>query len=879
MKDLQSIRSSDLKGTIKCQYEEQDRSLYYNIEYSTTNSEKEIEAFFELVLGMNERQKQFFIEPIFLENNAAEKMFVYYPGNDISSLYFFNGINEINDFKPGKKDKLLLMKWIFSFICGIKVLFNNNFTKIKIFDKSIFIDSLMEARLFYVKYQNEKDKISIIPISEYFLPHEEINICMNENKNSSTENHIIIDDEKKSVYSIGVFMLSLLTRKLPDSYFENKSRNKIFEQINNGIFLKKIPECPWKNIINKCLSKDPTKRPAINDLIELFLKKENCLDDNIFNEFFEWIRFKFNLNEKNQDEIFKAITAILGEEIQPKTNDIPLNQFFRISDLSKFTKLARGTCFEDRLTENCEEMLEELYNNVLCDQMKKLYSSNKTKVPDKYKFMSLLTEHNSDGNLDFWHRGCIKLFSVDNMDDNQSFFLRVYKQTHSIRFELPTEIEFPQNYIEKLNDNRLFVHVYINDQNELKNEISLYPFLNVHNIIFNFSLSQKLHAKQKIKWLYQTAAALQVLHKEGFTISDFNDQKVFIDMDLNAYLFPSNVIQIDSKKEKEFDFSDDFNNINFFYPPELISGDFNRSEKMLSYSFGVFMLELLYDVFPGIQMKNLSASDKQKILLKKRKLFQKNYGELDNLIIECLNFDQIERPLFKDISEKIQSYWNGNFDPNELDDSKSGNFDLKFEDLQKVEFNGGTISNRIFDFMYQKMDKDQRFNFNFYNQYNLSEISKFELIWAVINNDEISKKIQNPTQKEKELKIFSQNLDEFSCKSYTEPFLDTLDKTMNKVHNKTSQSFCHLGGLELRTARQLTIRTSFNLNRDNKNKLDFVVKNEHNLPYGYDLKMKKLESILNDINKAGIFGGDAILNKSSCGNAHIVFPVQKNDMY
>ena len=80
-------------------------------------------------------------------------------------------------------------------------------------------------------------------------------------------------DSKSDIWALGVLLYELMTFKMP---FSATSLPLLSIKINRGVFHPppKIYSAEIKNLLNRCLTIDPTKRPSINEILDLPLIKD-----------------------------------------------------------------------------------------------------------------------------------------------------------------------------------------------------------------------------------------------------------------------------------------------------------------------------------------------------------------------------------------------------------------------------------------------------------------------------------------------------------------------------------------------------------------------------------------------------------------------------
>lgn len=885
MKEINTLRDPDFSCSIKYQYNTEDHGIYYYFE-TTNEPNNDFENYCTLLISkMTKTQKQFFLDlKEIKQDNEIEKNFVYCPGSYISSIYFEK--SEKGYFNPDNlKDNLYIMKWIFSCACAIKILLNNN-KNFLLNDKSIFIDKKMNARFAYANWEYETNKNSTVSHSDYFRPPEDFSDSNDEPKPTN---------EQRCAYSFGIFMISLLNRISPNLFFPKLSSADLKKEIREGKLIRKyIPECSWSKLINECLDNNPKNRPSIDYIIFYLLQEENCLANKFYDKFKKWVKEIFifdNLQNKNEDDLCKTIYNELNITDIEDSEKLDSDEIFKFSDFPKFIALTEGTSFHEIFKKNCNSILTDLEIKPFFGKNKSFYLKYK-KDFDPYILMGECLEN--PGNFDqillklnyaLYGKSYLNLINLEKMTEDLSFLLRIYKNGNAtIRYILPKQFQ-DQIFLKKFTDDPFFVKLF--DTGRKKLEMTFYPFLNIYNILYNSSSTKKIEDQTKIKWLYQTAIALAKIHKEGYTLKRFSCQNIFIDLNLDAHFLPVQLDKIKSSNSFSIDFSNEFNYINSYYSPEAINSNsipFSDPEKNLVYSYGVLMLELLHGIKIDYLLNPFSAKEKRKSLLKCRKVpFPTNsdIDKLHGLINSCLDLEPSKRKSFGKISNEIKELF-----PHVNSPEKVHRKDLCLEDLQGALAQGATISNIIHEYLYKSLKPNQKYDYYYMTQ-NKSEYSKFTLIWSILSNDvkiwdppenietnksqddKKSGKLQNKVEPDN-----SENIYYFrDCEPYANFVLNKIENNMIKIHKKPNSSYCHFGGLSIFSSRQVLIRKALNLDRSYIQKVDYVVKNTYNFPYGTPIKVKEAFKFFDDVNLKQVIGPEFEVSKSKGGDISIIYPL------
>lgn len=840
--EIKTINFNDFTCSFKVYFDGNNNNLLYYPELNPAEDNSQYEKFIKLVQGMNQCQKQFFLEYHNSSEYPKNDYFDFCPGNDIYSFLFENRGDKSSFYKKyNSKEKLILMRWIFSFLCAIQILIKNNIEIIRLMNRFFFIDSNMEARVFYSLWDKKLSTSTTSPL--YYIPREDIELSYEKTLETSNIN-------QKTAYSSAVLIISLLNKMPPNEYYLNqpvKDTNKLLK--DNQFYLKLIPECSLKPLIEKCLNMDPKNRPSVIDIIKDLIKKEFCLDGVNYDDYLKWIQSKFNTQETDVDKLFKIIEEELNKEIPSEASNECINKGVKISDFPDFIRLASDTSFKENVVRNCESLLEDMKNYL--DNLKIQYDSRKTQE-NKYKLMEHYLNYSRSENFS---QGITNLFVIDKMNNNSSFLIKIING--SIRFIPPKSLEFCSNYFASFNDNPLFVHV-----DEKPVQINFYPFLNVFNLLFGEMKNFNIEYERKIKWIKDISKALKVLFDE-YVIDSFNSQDVLIDINLDAHLLPSKMKKKETNTENFFYFNNETNYDLWYCAPETIEEcpQKSTSEEKIIFAFGVFIHELISNEKPGKLLSNLTAKGKRKLLLKKRMYEINNDKKLTQIINTCINYDPKSRKTFNEISEmieqidiKVKKIIKEEITKNIDEKDKMNpnlNFDIKY--LQLAADRGSIIPDKIFDYLYSKLSVDEKISYSYSND----TFSKYELVLFFYNhhNDDILINV-NSSRKSIKTKIdtnCNKEENDFYCEVYYPTFQKESDNLVKQHHNKPIEKFWHYAGLGKKSARQFTLRSGKNLDPFANDEIKIIVKNKYDFPYGGNVKMKFVGNVIEGYLGLGLF--------------------------
>lgn len=869
--NFDDLKSSYMSCSIKCQYDEEKSGLFYELDTPVNSDVRNFNNFYNLCLKMTPIQRQFFAEPTNIidmdnQDDQSKPFFVYCPGNYLNSFYPQRENYPLHNYKELRsEEKMYIMKWIFSVACSIKILLENSIKPIYITDKTIFIDSKMNARYLYDYWKESELNSSVIKPHYYYFPPEVIS-----NQSLYTDDH-----EKSCSYSFGILILSLLNQRHPCSYFKNLTKNQMNDLIEKGTFLSsKIPEdCKIKNLLKSLISVKKDERMDILSVIKYLLDSKNCIEDVNHKDFIDFVKEKFKINKDiDNTKLFEIIEKNLCKVDENAVKEVQYEKL-KLSDLPYFLKLASNTIYGEKLKKQYDYYIDTYFYKQLKEDLKKHYDKNKTEE-NKFSLMNNCLEHISDFTLNLVSN--LGLFYVENMVNDLAFYIKISQVEKKIRLVIPNEIIISSDYIQKFNNNHLFVQVY-DDSNNNQKEIDFYPYLNIYNILYNLSSKKSIEFQQKVKWLYQTASALSLLHEQNLSMINFNCKNVYIDLNMNAHLFPSNLFNMntENKISLQFDLSEKSNFELSHYAPEFILNErLINPEKSLVYSFGIFMIELLYGFLPDFFInKNISYSEKMRILTRPKKVSNENV--LSQIAQSCLESDYNVRKSFKQIIFELESYIKAN---NLKIENNETYYHFQLDDLETAFINGASITDKIFDCLYNWLDINGKFNFNLYMSSNPINYTKFDIMMKLLNEKEIknsefkSMNIVQPIQKStKNTQSIQKSEDKkeklnLICKQFALNYVYKLDEGMKNVRNKSGVKYMHLNGLTQNSTRQLLMRYGLIQDYKFRHKIEFVVKNKENYPYGTPIKMNAVKSIVDEFINKGFYKNLPSFSQNPKGN-------------
>ncbi|KAK8897002.1 hypothetical protein M9Y10_014934 [Tritrichomonas musculus] len=893
IKEIDTIRSSEITSTIKIQCNYSNNDILYTFEVTPEKKQNYFDDFTKLISKLDDNQKLFFIEPYKFDNstdsNNQKYSFNYCPGNDLNTFFYKNQDNKrppnLESYYDyfNEIDHLYLRKWLFSIVCGIQILINNNIKLIRISNRFVFIDSKMESRISYSNWDTET-KRSTTPNILFFMPPEDIGLDYDETLNTSSP-------EEKVSYSIGVLIISLLNKISPNSYFHNTAIRIVSETLGKGGFYNdKIPNCSLKPLIAKCLQEEPNKRPKLREIIEELITSRNGLSEAKYGEYCEWLRRKFDLFGREGKELIEGILQIVNRKVTERDEaeaDVK-GGGFKIADMPKFLELASGTSFYKEIIDNSDSLLEKL-SQLLSDYVKNKFNVNKSKS-NKYEMISeyLKCSNLTTGiKLVDLFRGRLNAFSIDNMKGNLSFSILISNQT--IRLVLPKTFKIYPDYIENFNDDPLFVEVFDmqTDKSSQPAQINFYPFLNVYNLLHGNKWNRHIEYEDKVRWLLQTSRALTRLHERGFTVEEFSSQDVFIDIDFNAHFFPTKMKRKDSKEslEKDFFLEDEFNYHLAYNAPEVITGqsEGSTSESRIVFSFGVFICELLNEEKPGNFLYNQTPKEKKRLLKKQRTPTFENNSSFEAIVKSCLEIEPKKRRTFSSIAEMIFKISNPTKEKDSNTEKTKNNshdpaYNFEITHLQLASDCGSSIPDEILKYINKKMSRDEILSFNFYLNKGTDIFTKYELAWIILNHhqndlnealkimrgEKVKFKVYDPLESRYEAAVKSDN---FHCENAAESQINETNELFDKKNCSIKYyKYVHLAGLQKRASRQLILRTGRNFIPKVHYEVEVLVKNSYDYPYGVNLKMQNTEKMIDEFYRKGFYPKNTVQGRNKGGN-------------
>lgn len=364
------------------QFSVTDNGLYSKVEIPMNIDESNYTKFCETYKKMTPLQKQFFIEPSsYLHNN-----YIFCPGGNIDSFYFYQNTGTYSLYEElNPKDKLLILKWIFSVICASQILIEYDIKYIDVFSQTVFIDSKMEARFFYSNWVTMK-YIGVLRDKDYYkIPRKG-----NSNEPSN-------DIEKDVVFSIGILLMTLLNRQQPSKYFQHVKHGEIRKVYEEEFLQDCVPQCELKSLIEKMVQIDPKDRPCLYDVIGFLLNPKNCLKDVNYSEFRRFVDEKFGTNKSIDICKLEKIICDSLSSIHCK-NDVKTKQEpFTLKEIPNFIEIAKKTSsFGGVIEKNLDKMLDKMINMSNLDgELVEFYIKNKNNE-NKFSLMEEILVENYD---------------------------------------------------------------------------------------------------------------------------------------------------------------------------------------------------------------------------------------------------------------------------------------------------------------------------------------------------------------------------------------------------------------------------------------------------------------------------------------------------
>lgn len=839
---------------------------YYNTKYNTFFTKMEIseeidtefiDNFFKNVNEMDRWKKNFFVTPYGFNLDQA---FILCPGENINSF-----IINSNNHKIEKCNlDCYILKWIFSIAMGIFILHSNDINDFELSDRSVFIDSNMNARLINLNYPPDTE-LSVVPDKYYFYSPEKFYITAvdkSQKKSNITPPKLEKEDKELSdVFSFGSLTYELITKNDQSFTFKSKKNADVYNIFKSGLDkfygLDKQPDFPLCELLLHCFKGNPKDRWKINQIVD-YLVKLGTPDSNE--------NIKSNNNQDNQkylnlsnidfEEYHQFILNSLG--IDPKTdytqarnlifdmlsgkNKFKFRSFSKIKNKCTLAELKKGSALG---ITNCDEILNKMVVVLGSDLFEKFRKVTENFQTYKFDIMMIFVEYRDDEQLldknldDFLNKipgpGQFDYY-LYNMDNDQSTFKK-YKLPDYIKLPYHLKYEFHQipNY-----DNGHVVQPLL----PYTDRIQDYKLLNLYNYLYESELSQKeIPIQIKLKILHSVAEGLKEIHSHGFFMSTFSSKNVYIDKDFKAYLFVPKADRKPTKdyinffrklKESIFNEEDEVisNDFLLFYcPPEIYNNDIQKVDydKIDVFSLGVLAKELIEHNLPSLYTSNLSNSGKLKLLKNPHwRDFSSSSFTLGNnrsksavtpefikVLNSCLKKNPEERVKIEQLCECF---------------SKLNLNDTNFNIPRSIVTNPRDNDNHV--------KSNSTFKYSSYRPKLPIDASK---------NIEANYSIDS---------------------SFLSLQFSEINSRVNRLANKKFTKNTVIGGISPQTARQIALREIFN----NKNHLElsFMINNNVGCPNEKPLTMNFVEDTVYDMKKVKIFDGP--IKKNNRGDMVIELP-------
>lgn len=641
----------------------------------------------------------------FFVNKETDDSITFCPGPNIEQILFSNGLNFINE----RQLDLYTLQWLFSVAMGIYILHSNDLYYNELCDKTAFIDTKLNARLFPF-LSNIKKGSSTAPDHYYYFSPEQINdFDLPQSKLNKNQKKM------SDIYMYGVFLHELVTRrKHYNQYFDNISKFETKTKLKSGAIeymnLRNEKNIPFLDLLYKCLDPDPNKRYSIEEIIEYLLNinqyRDNTTDSNIY----------FNINNVDIEKYHQFIIDIIGfkkkmnyescknqiynmmkQKFEPET--IPQSDKCTFDDLKDAYSKGLMSCLKivdqilQKFTKKEKEDYEDFkYNYPQVNEFDILktfikYSKNQDELIDELE--ELKTSNDYYNKKEIGKQQAIDdkaIFSTCYNTKFNTFFTYLVapiNEFHQVISDFFGKVErmnkWEQNFFvkpSKIYPNRSFTYC---------------PGQNIYSLLFSDKdnkIDQNAFNLYKIEWLYSIAMGISILHKKGLKYMALTDKFIFIDYQLKA-----RILSLPYPLDKQLS-TTPYRLL--FYAPERYNLEFNQIpikddliEKSDVFTYGLIALEIVTKKQHLENLRNLQLPK----LYEKFKEGPIKYLELDknedkiplySIIKRCLNNDPSERCL---ISEVVDYFLNLQppQPPNDSEKVEKNN-EESFLDLSKVDF-------------------------------------------------------------------------------------------------------------------------------------------------------------------------------------------------
>lgn len=401
------------------------------------------------------------------------------------------------------------------------------------------------------------------------------------------------------VYAFGIFVYEIMMKK---TAFEGCNEMNIMFQVmneNRPEMNNTIPES-YKKLIEMCWQHDPQKRPTFEDIVKLLQSDEGFITKNVNKQTFEKYVKLVNGEIIRVEEIFtKYSLKSLFKESDKYEISLSGEGFVNIEEFEKKEKISQND-------------VSKTYA-VVDKQSGHIYSAEMSKVKIEQENENLIRE--------------VNVLSQIDHPTIQKFIGYSFVNFHNKRKPMIIKECSPKLTLKDF----------------LKNERK-----GIHN--------PKWNATKKLINIFGIASAIEYLHSKNVLLCDLTPENIHLDQnffptvcEIGFYTKFRNTESVSNLSFKGI------RNLPIYSAPEVL----NRQEytkKSDVYSFGIIVYEIVTNEVPFKNIRSLAQLFEEVVTEGRIPEFQKPMQAVYcELILECLNKDERERPSIDEIVTELQN--------------------------------------------------------------------------------------------------------------------------------------------------------------------------------------------------------------------------------